>query len=161
MSRLGSIKMQQTGPALPPDVLAAIGRRDYIQAIKLLRQSTGLGLKEAKERVDQQTLGMRAHVPQSPAPHALPSNVVDALSRGDKIDAIRLLREATGLGLKEAKDVVGVYQGSKLPTPTPTPTSASKRTGLAPGQVPASGSQTWVVLTLLGLALAASYFFLR
>ena len=155
--------MQQTGPALPPDVLAAIGRRDYIQAIKLLRQSTGLGLKEAKERVDQQTLGMRAHVPQSPAPHALPSNVAAALSRGDKIDAIRLLREATGLGLKEAKDVVDVYQGSKLPTPTPTSASTptSKRTGLAPGQVPASGSQTWVALTLLGLALAASYFFLR
>lgn len=32
--------------------------------------------------------------------------VADALRRGDKIDAIRLLREATGMGLKEAKETV-------------------------------------------------------
>ena len=36
----------------------------------------------------------------------LPANVLDALQAGNKIEAIRLLREATGLGLKEAKDWV-------------------------------------------------------
>ena len=36
----------------------------------------------------------------------LPGQVVAALERGQKIEAIRLLRELRGLGLKEAKDLV-------------------------------------------------------
>jgi ribosomal protein L7/L12 len=40
---------------------------------------------------------------------ALPSTVVSALSKGEKIEAIKLLREARGIGLKEAKDIVEEY----------------------------------------------------
>jgi len=36
----------------------------------------------------------------------LPANVLDALQRGKLIEAIMLLRGSTGLGLKEAKDVI-------------------------------------------------------
>lgn len=36
----------------------------------------------------------------------LPSSFYDALSRGKKIQAIKIYREATGAGLKEAKDAV-------------------------------------------------------
>lgn len=36
----------------------------------------------------------------------LPANVVDALRRGHKIEAIKLLREAEGLDLKAAKERV-------------------------------------------------------
>ncbi|WP_282875243.1 ribosomal protein L7/L12 [Pseudomonas peli] len=36
----------------------------------------------------------------------LPAQVVAALERGQKIEAIKLLRELRGLGLKEAKDLV-------------------------------------------------------
>jgi ribosomal protein L7/L12 len=36
----------------------------------------------------------------------LPSDVVDALRRGNKIQAIKHYREATGIGLKEAKDFI-------------------------------------------------------
>jgi hypothetical protein len=39
-------------------------------------------------------------------PDGLPANVIAALQDGEKITAIKLLREATGLSLKEAKDVV-------------------------------------------------------
>ena len=35
-----------------------------------------------------------------------PAQVVAALERGQKIEAIKLLRELRGLGLKEAKDLV-------------------------------------------------------
>ena len=35
----------------------------------------------------------------------LPANVQAALERGSAIEAVKLLREATGLGLKEAKDL--------------------------------------------------------
>jgi hypothetical protein len=38
--------------ALPPEVTAALERGQVIEAIKLLRQAKGLGLKEAKEAVD-------------------------------------------------------------------------------------------------------------
>ena len=36
----------------------------------------------------------------------LPANVIDALQRGQKIEAIKLLREAEGLDLKAAKERV-------------------------------------------------------
>ncbi|MFT5447513.1 MAG: hypothetical protein ACI9DC_002688 [Gammaproteobacteria bacterium] len=39
----------------------------------------------------------------------LPSEVVEAIHEGRKIDAIKLLREARGLGLKETKHEVDAY----------------------------------------------------
>ncbi|MDO9617389.1 MAG: ribosomal protein L7/L12 [Pseudomonas sp.] len=39
----------------------------------------------------------------------LPAEVVAALERGQKIEAIKLLRELRGIGLKEAKDAVDDY----------------------------------------------------
>jgi ribosomal protein L7/L12 len=43
----------------------------------------------------------------------IPSSVVSALSQGNKIEAIKLLREAYGIGLKEAKDMVDEYVKSR------------------------------------------------
>ena len=40
----------------------------------------------------------------------LPREVTDALQRGEKIEAIKHYREATGVGLKEAKDFVEEIQ---------------------------------------------------
>lgn len=40
------------------------------------------------------------------APSQLPAQVLQALQDGDKIEAIKRLREITGCGLKEAKDAV-------------------------------------------------------
>ena len=39
----------------------------------------------------------------------LPTAVIGAIKAGRKIDAIKLLREARGLGLKEAKHAVDAY----------------------------------------------------
>lgn len=39
----------------------------------------------------------------------LPADVVNAINAGRKIEAIKLLREARGLGLKEAKHAVDAY----------------------------------------------------
>lgn len=38
--------------------------------------------------------------------HELPAEVVEAINAGHKIEAIKRLREARGLGLKDAKDIV-------------------------------------------------------
>jgi hypothetical protein len=43
----------------------------------------------------------------------LPAPVVSALTQGRKIEAIKLLREAHGIGLKEAKDTVEAYAQSR------------------------------------------------
>lgn len=44
------------------------------------------------------------------ADYGIPTEVVEALDRGRKIEAIKLLRGATGLGLKEAKDMVEAFE---------------------------------------------------
>jgi len=41
--------------------------------------------------------------------NTLPETAIAALHRGNKIEAIKLVREANGLGLKEAKDAVEAY----------------------------------------------------
>ena len=40
-------------PQLTPEAVAALERGQLIEAIKLLRQSSGLGLKESKEAVER------------------------------------------------------------------------------------------------------------
>ena len=44
-----------------PDVRAALERGQYVVAIKKLRQATGMGLKEAKEQVDELRLQREKH----------------------------------------------------------------------------------------------------
>ena len=43
---------QPLPPAAEPEIRALLEQRRKIEAIKLLRQHTGLGLKEAKDRID-------------------------------------------------------------------------------------------------------------
>jgi len=76
---------------------------------------------------------------------SLPPSVLDALRRGETIEAIRLLREATGLGLKEAKDRVDAYQRERPAGPG----------ALAPGQVGRRGGIVWWAVALVLVAIAA------
>jgi len=46
------------------------------------------------------------------SPQQLSAAAMAALQRGNKIDAIKLARQETGLGLKEAKDVIDAYIAS-------------------------------------------------
>ena len=88
----------------------AAGRK--IQAIKLYREFTGEGLKEAKDAVEAIERGQR---PSAPANFTMPveektgelmAKIDQAIMAGNKIEAIKLYREMTGAGLKEAKDVI-------------------------------------------------------
>ena len=118
----------------------------------------------------------------------LPPEVRDALGRGDALEAIRLLRQRSGLGLKEAKAVVGAGVATRMPTarragerpatfPTQAPDAASFPTsvtgpvdparnattgftagghpGLSPGEVPRrEGALRWlIVVAALALVL--------
>lgn len=45
----------------------------------------------------------------------LPAEVVAALERGQKIEAVKLLRELRGMGLKESKEAVDDYTPERQP----------------------------------------------
>jgi ribosomal protein L7/L12 len=131
-------------------VLAALRLGKTIEAIRLLRESSGLGLKEAKDAIDHHLRGnpRTAHAPAKVA--TLPAVVADAMRKGNKVEAIRLLRESTGLGLKEAKSAVEEFseQSALLPQER------------APGEVPKSRIGPWVVAVVALVALLA-YFVIR
>lgn len=92
---------------IPAAAKAAADRGDVIEAIKITRQATSLGLKEAKEAVEAYRSG--APIANPPGSVQIPLQAVSALHQGSLINAIKRTREATGLGLKDAKDAVEAY----------------------------------------------------
>lgn len=106
----------------------AAGRK--IEAIKLYRDATGAGLAEAKEAIELIEAGKppkdstRAAIGDDRALLA----VSDLVAKGDKIEAIRRYREATGLGLKEAKDAVDALERQVNPDAVVARNAAMGRT---------------------------------
>lgn len=115
----------------PPPQLPAELASDYeirrllaegnkIQAIKRVRELTGLGLKEAKDYVDRLPAGApfeyAASEPVTAEPAtfapdpAFEQEIRQLLTQRQKIEAIKRVRELTGLGLKEAKDYVDALE---------------------------------------------------
>ncbi|MEO8387544.1 MAG: 50S ribosomal protein L7/L12 [Polaromonas sp.] len=123
-------------PTLPQPVQDALQRGNLVEAIKLMRADTGLGLKETKDALEAYMRGE----PPAPgfAPKALsaeaplPAQVQEALDQGNKIEAVRRLRSLTGLGLSEAKDVVDAASTGTSRGPSAGPRASD---GLSPGQV--------------------------
>ncbi|HJT55927.1 MAG TPA: ribosomal protein L7/L12 [Ktedonobacteraceae bacterium] len=83
-----------------------------INAIKLYRQITGVGLKEAKEAVDRMAAGtLEPSLPPQQSAQTRP-DLVDAeklqrlIREGHKIEAIKYFRQQRGVGLKEAKEAI-------------------------------------------------------
>lgn len=101
--------MPSSQSPLPADVHNALQRGDKIEAIRLLRETTGLGLKEAKAAVEAGTLATATARAIEPSA-AFPPAVIAALQGRRKIEAIKRLREHAGIGLKDAKDAIDAYQ---------------------------------------------------
>jgi len=98
--------------ALSVEVAGLLAQGGKLEAIKLVRDKTGVPLSEARERVEK--IGKDAAI-VPPAPglmetiqraQQMSEEVRRLAARGQKIEAIKLLREKSGLGLKEAKDLV-------------------------------------------------------
>jgi large subunit ribosomal protein L7/L12 len=83
--------------------LLARGRK--IEAIKRYRDDTGVGLKEAKDAVEGLERG-EALPSMKAMDSAFENEIVSLLEGGKKIEAIKVYREKTGVGLKEAKDFI-------------------------------------------------------
>jgi ribosomal protein L7/L12 len=114
--------------ALAAEVVALVQRGNKIEAIKVYRDAMNVGLREAKEAVEaiedrlrqERTSGAATSTSPLAAPPPAPpaarrggrpmpawmQPVVDQLNRGNKIGAIKAYRDATGVGLAEAKATV-------------------------------------------------------
>lgn len=77
-----------------------------IEAVKLYRERTGVGLAEAKEAVEALLRGEEITPPVRQTSEPSEQDVLELLRAGKKIDAIKLYREQTGSGLAEAKQAV-------------------------------------------------------
>ena len=107
--------MPSLGPDADRDVRVLLASGQKIQAIKLVRELTGIGLKEAKDYVeslppaslelDVGSVNVEASS-ASPATQEIEAEVGALLASGNKIAAIKRVRELTGMGLKAAKDFV-------------------------------------------------------
>ena len=73
----------------------------------------------------------------------LPPEVLSALQQGKKIEAIRLLREKTGLGLKDAKEAVESIQAKGEGMPA----------FRSPGEVAKSSNTLWLAAALVALVV--------
>jgi ribosomal protein L7/L12 len=133
---------------LPDDVTEALARGDKLEAIKRLRESSGLGLQEAKAAVEGHLRGQPAQAIFTPGGE-LPADVVATMRSGNKIAAIGLLRERTGMGLAAAKEAV---EAIRLERP-------GGQAGLSPGEVPRGrGGLGWLAAAAVLAAIAAAYF---
>lgn len=100
----------------PQRIAELIQQGKKLEAIKLLRETTGISLQEAKEQVEQ----LMAEIDTGTVPDAgatdhatVPPDVLELARAGRKIEAIKRLREQTGIGLKEAKERVDAALGDQ------------------------------------------------
>jgi|SRR5688572_6899986 len=111
--------------------------------------------------------------------NSLPPEVLEALKRGNKIEAIKRLREAMALGLAEAKAVVEAHdmiRGSKPAAQpkakgkakAPLQSMAGKHTSayirerednLSPGEVPRNSASPFGIIIAIAAVAAAAWLF--
>jgi hypothetical protein len=99
--------------------------------------------------------------------------VLAALRGGNKIEAIKLLRERTGVGLAEAKGIVDAHEApahddvaDHMPARRPAvaftrpkPSAHVKRDGLSPGEVPRTSGGLQAAIFFVAIAAAIGLYF--
>jgi ribosomal protein L7/L12 len=101
--------VEESSHSLEDELRAFLDRGDKIGAIKLYREATGVGLAEATHAVNAFESGAALNASSGPPAtdeDSLEADVLNALSGNGMIAAIKLYRERTKVGLKEAKDAV-------------------------------------------------------
>jgi ribosomal protein L7/L12 len=106
-----------------------------IEAIKLVVDATHCGLKNAKDYIDNFESG-KGNVSAEPVfEKDLDAKLLRLLADGDKLGAVKLYKDTTGLGLAESKDYVDGLQergfavtSGSLPSQNISPTSKKRDT---------------------------------
>lgn len=93
--------------------LAASGNK--IMAIKLYREATGVGLKEAKDAVEAIARGESINIPAPVAASALgaEAQIRSLVADGKKLEAVKLYRALTDADLSSAVDAVDAIVNGK------------------------------------------------
>ena len=118
------------------EVKRLVQEKRMIDAVKLYREITGAGLKEAKDAVEAIARGepvqinnvVTTHVGGATDQAEKMKDVVRLIKDGNKIEAIKTFREATGVGLKEAKDAVEAIERNRSATISTVTTSTTPYT---------------------------------
>jgi ribosomal protein L7/L12/sugar lactone lactonase YvrE/DNA-directed RNA polymerase subunit RPC12/RpoP len=133
--------------------LATSGNK--IGAIRLMRATFVIGLKDAKDMVESMQRGevvdansLMLLTPAGKTTTMLDAttmhNLLDLISSGKKLEAIKLFREVTGVGLKDAKDAVDGMEGAirepvdEFVTATSTPSTyatSTRKVATVPGTI--------------------------
>jgi ribosomal protein L7/L12/streptogramin lyase len=97
-------------------------QKHKLEAIKLYRETFGVGLKEAYDAIELLEKGEPLMVPQPPSPpleaDQLAIELRQLIQQGDKVEAVKRYRDIFQVGLKEAKDAVDSLETSgQLPLP--------------------------------------------
>ncbi len=106
------------------EVKRLVQSNKMIEAIKLYRVITNVGLKEAKDAVEAIARGepvqinnvVTTNVGGTTDQAEKMKQVVRLIKEGNKIEAIKAFREATGVGLKEAKEAVEAIESNRSTT---------------------------------------------
>jgi hypothetical protein len=108
--RMGGFMGELTGAMLLFGIIMIIVMTTGLMRWLILRGSELDHLRKrlaALSRIEAKLDLVLEHAGLKYVPYAnLPAPVIDALQKGNKIQAIKIYREATGAGLKEAKDLV-------------------------------------------------------
>lgn len=115
---------------LSESVLDALRAGNKIEAIKRLRKERQLSLRDAKLAVENwqatgQPFPRSTDEETGRSRGALPEEAVAALLRGNRIEAIRRLRQTRSMSLKEAKQAIDAWRADQTEMP-PTPGTTTK-----------------------------------
>jgi large subunit ribosomal protein L7/L12 len=93
---------------LQQQIISLLKQNQTIAAIKLYRERTGAGLAEAKGAVEALATGQAIEPgkAQSIDERSFEGQILALMRSQKKIEAIKLYRQQTGAGLKQAKDAV-------------------------------------------------------
>jgi len=145
-------------------ILDLMARNQEIQAIKLYREWTNVGLKEAKDAVEAMARGEAGSIPVPEPSVVMDGASVDdqirvLLAKRQKIEAIKVYRLATNLGLKEAKDYVEAIE-AQMPAVSPPGLDFSSDDPFAEEN---SRTRRMLVLAFLAVVIVAAlaYLFFR
>jgi large subunit ribosomal protein L7/L12 len=111
---LASVGSVQGLEDLRQRVSALLSEGKKIEAVKLYREHTGVGLKQAKDAVEAIERGELFPIAET-VDEQLQRELIGLLHQGQKIEAIKLYRGRTGVGLKEAKDAVEAIERGERP----------------------------------------------
>lgn len=90
-------------PDIQQQALSLIANNQKIAAVKLIMDHAHCGLKDAKDYADELQAGVHKPITN---PADLNGQLLAILSQGNKLNAIKCYKDATGAGLAESKDYV-------------------------------------------------------